>query len=150
MNVDVRELYQDVILRHARAPQHMRKPAQVDASAAGDNPMCGDRCEVFVRYGAGGIVDEVGYEGRGCAISMASADLMAMCVGETAPHEIRTLAQDFFTLVRTGRSDREDSTIAILKPLAGVAEYPSRIKCATLPWSALLAALDGDKEATSE
>jgi nitrogen fixation NifU-like protein len=81
---------------------------------------------------------------------MASADLMVEAATGRAPADIRDLAQDFFALVKTGETARADSAIESLKPLSGVSEYPSRIKCATLPWAALLAALDGETEASSE
>jgi nitrogen fixation NifU-like protein len=147
---DVSDLYQDVILRHARQPGHMLRPLEFDASASGDNPMCGDRCHVFVRYAPDGSAGEIGFEARGCAISMASADLMAETATGRAPNAIRALAADFMALVRTGATDRDDLAMEQLKPLSGVSGYPSRIKCATLPWAALLAALDGATEATSE
>jgi nitrogen fixation NifU-like protein len=146
---DVRDLYQDVILRHGRAPLHMGRLPDFDAEASGDNPMCGDRCRVQIRYDSG-VVRGIGFEARGCAISMASADLMVEAASGRAPDDIRALAQDFYGLVRTGETARADSAIEALKPLSGVSEYPSRIKCATLPWAALLAALDGDTEASSE
>jgi nitrogen fixation NifU-like protein len=118
---DVRDLYQEVILDRGRRPRHGRRPAAFDASARGDNPMCGDRCTVFVRHDPDGTVREVGFEARGCAIS---------------------------ALARTGQGD--DPALEALQPLAGVHEYPSRVKCATLPWHALVAALAGDREASSE
>jgi len=147
---DVRDLYQDIILRHGRNPIHMRRLEQFDASASGDNPMCGDRCEVRIQYGDGGAVTKIGFDARGCAISMASADLMVEAVTGRTAQEIHALAADFKTLVRTGSAASASPALDALKPLSGVSEYPSRIKCATLPWAALVAALDGDTEASSE
>lgn len=147
---DVRDLYQDIILRHSREPRHMRRLDTFDAAAKGDNPMCGDRCEIRARLSPDGTIEEIGFEGRGCAISLASADLMAEAVRGRAPAEIRVLASEFQHLVRTGAAPGDNPAIDPLKPLSGVSEYPSRIKCATLPWAALLAALDGATEATSE
>jgi nitrogen fixation NifU-like protein len=147
---DVRHLYQDIILRHGRNPIHMQRLEQFDAAAFGDNPMCGDRCEVRIQYGDGGAIIKIGFDARGCAISMASADMMVeAATGRTAP-EIHALAADFKTLVRTGNAASSNAALDALKPLSGVSEYPSRIKCATLPWAALVAALDGATEATSE
>jgi nitrogen fixation NifU-like protein len=147
---DVRDLYQDIILRHGRNPLHMQRLEHFDAAASGDNPMCGDRCEVRIQYGDGGAVAKIGFEARGCAISMASADLMVeAATGRTAP-EINALAAEFKTLVRTGNTPSANPLLDALKPLSGVSEYPSRIKCATLPWAALVAALQGATEATSE
>jgi nitrogen fixation NifU-like protein len=147
---DVRDLYQDTILRHARTPLHRGALTPFDAEAAGDNPMCGDRCTVRVRFGVSGALARVAFEGRGCAISMASADLMAEVVQGLDEAAARALAADFRVLAKTGDVARNDSAIAALRPLSGVAEYPSRVKCATLPWAALIAALDGAKEASSE
>jgi nitrogen fixation NifU-like protein len=121
-----------------------------DAAAFGDNPMCGDRCEVRVRYAEDGSLHQVAFEGRGCAISMASADLMAEAATGRTTRDVRTLAEDFFAMVRSGDAGAATGAMAALKPLSGIAEYPSRIKCATLPWAALLAALSGETEASSE
>jgi nitrogen fixation NifU-like protein len=147
---DVRDLYQDIILRHGRNPVHMRMLEPYDAKSSGDNPMCGDRCEVRVRFGDAGGLAEVAFQARGCAISMASADLMVEAVRGRGAQSARDLAGAFEGLVRTGDSDVDDPAIDSLRPLAGVAEYPSRVKCATLPWAALVAALDGVEEASSE
>jgi nitrogen fixation NifU-like protein len=146
---DLRDLYQEVILDHGRKPRHGRRLAAFDASAKGDNPMCGDRVEVFVKLDAAGRVAQTGFEARGCAISVASADLMADAVnGLTAP-EVGTLSEQFIEMARTGEA-REGDALTALRPLAGVHEFPSRVKCATLPWHALRAALDRTQEANSE
>jgi len=151
---DLRDLYQDVILDHGRRPRHGHRLAVFDASAKGDNPMCGDRVEVFVRHATDGTIAETGFEARGCAISIASADLMAETIAGRAPADARALFAAFRDMARTGACPACDAALAgpleRLAPLAGVHEYPSRVKCATLPWHALIAALDGAKEASSE
>ena len=147
---DLRDLYQEVILDHGRRPRHGSRLAAYDASAKGDNPMCGDRVQVFVRHDDAGRIAEAGFEARGCAISVASADLMAETVAGRTDAEARELAGRFRDMARTGEAAGEDAAIERLRPLAGVHEYPSRVKCATLPWHALLAALDGKGEASSE
>jgi nitrogen fixation NifU-like protein len=147
---DVKDLYQDIILRHGRNPVHMRKLDPYDAASKGDNPMCGDRIEVRLRLAPNGDLQDIAFEARGCAISMASADLMAEALTNRTQHEARQLAADFATLAKTGHTDSRDPAIETLKPLAGVSDYPSRVKCAVLPWAALTAALDGVKESTSE
>ena len=144
--VDSRDLYQDVILDRGRNPRHMHRMDPFDASAHGNNPMCGDKIEVRVRFAANGDVEEAAFEARGCAISLASADLMAEAVRGRNTAQIRELASSFASLVKTGESSENDAVIEKLKPLSGVSEYPSRIKCATLPWSALIAALDHGQE----
>jgi nitrogen fixation NifU-like protein len=148
--LDVGDLYQDIILTHSRAPTHMRRLETFDAAAKGDNPMCGDRCEVRIAFGENGSLDQVAFEARGCAISLASADLMAAAMQNRQPQEARRLAAEFTKLVRHGQTESTDPAINTLRPLSGVAEYPSRVKCATLPWAALIAALDGVGETSSE
>ena len=147
---DLRELYQEVILDHGRRPRHGARLATFDASAKGDNPMCGDRVQVFLQRNAEGRVRQVGFEARGCAISIASADLMAEVVAGLSDADVRTLAEEFRNMARSGRLPEGDGAMERLRPLAGVHEYPSRVKCATLPWHALLAALDGQGDASSE
>jgi nitrogen fixation NifU-like protein len=142
---DVRDLYQQVILEHGRKPKHMHRLDPFDRSAKGDNPMCGDRVEVRVRL-ADGRVAETGFEARGCAISVASADLMAEAVAGQTPADIRALSARFRDMVRTGDCPDCGPALEALRPLAGVHEYPSRVKCATLPWDALLSALENDHE----
>jgi nitrogen fixation protein NifU and related proteins len=147
---DVRDLYQEVILDHGRKPRHQRRLDQADARARGDNPMCGDRVEVELRYAPDGAIAEAAFQARGCAVSVASADLMAEAVAGRSPDDARALFARFRDMVRTGRCPAcEDGALDALRPLAGVHEYPSRVKCATLPWHALTAALDGGKEATA-
>ena len=153
MFADLRDLYSDAIRSHGRHPAHARRPAVFDADARGDNPMCGDRVQVFVRRD-GGQVAEAGFEARGCEISVASADLMCEAVAGRTAGEIRALADAVRHLARTGQCPDCDADVASalqpLQPLSAVHEYPSRVKCVTLPWNALLAALDGGKEASSE
>jgi nitrogen fixation NifU-like protein len=145
---DVRDLYQTIIMERSRNPRHMHPLADCDAAARGDNPLCGDRVTVRVRYGHDRRIEEAAFEARGCAISIASADLMADIVRGRSKDEVLGLSEGFASLVQTGGT--EDQALEPLKPLAGVSEYRSRIKCATLPWAALIAALDGRGEASSE
>jgi len=116
--------------------------------------MCGDRVQVFVRYAPDGSIAETGFDARGCAISVASADLMAETVQGRSPEQVRTLFGAFREMARTGQCPQCDGALEEplerLQPLAGVHEYPSRVKCATLPWHALMAALGGEGEASSE
>jgi nitrogen fixation NifU-like protein len=150
---DLRDLYQEVILDHGRRPRHGVRLEDFDATAKGDNPMCGDRVQVWVKSDAD-TVGRVGFEARGCAISIASADLMAESVQGRSKADTRALFEAFREMARTGTCPNCDAALADpierLTPLAGVHEYPSRVKCATLPWHALIAALNGAKEASSE
>ncbi len=145
----VRDLYSAEIRRHARAPEHSGRPAAFGASARGDNPMCGDRVEVFIRRD-GDTISQAGFEARGCEISIASADLMCEAVEGRTPEQIRYFAGEVEAMVRTGRCEECHEALDHVRPLSAVHEYPSRVKCVTLPWRALLAAIDGGKEATSE
>jgi nitrogen fixation NifU-like protein len=142
---DLRDLYQEVILDHGRAPRHGRRLDTFDATAKGDNPMCGDRIQVWVRHGADGRIAEARFEARGCAISIASADLMAEVVAGQSDADVHSLAERFRDMARTGAAGSDDAALERLRPLAGVHEFPSRVKCATLAWHALLAALDGQR-----
>ena len=142
---ELRDLYQEVILQHSRHPAHQLRLDPFDAAAKGDNPMCGDRVEVRIRMD-GDRLAEAGFEARGCAISVASADLMAEAVAGKTPAEVRTLADDFRAMVRSGDCAHCAPGMQALRPLAGVHDYPSRLKCATLPWDALLAALENANE----
>jgi nitrogen fixation NifU-like protein len=150
---DLRDLYQEVILDHGRHPRHAKRLEDFSATAKGDNPMCGDRVQVWVKLDSDAVIG-VGFEARGCAISIASADLMAETVQGRTKGDTRALFEAFRGMARTGSCPSCDAGLAEsierLAPLAGVHEYPSRVKCATLPWHALIAALDGAKEASSE
>jgi len=135
---DLRALYQDAIMQRSRSPKHGTRLAVFDAEARGDNPMCGDRVHVFLRH-AGDVVAELGFEARGCAISIASADLMAEAVAGQSHARITEIIAAVNEAVRSG--ELPDPELAALKPLAAVHEAKSRLKCATLPWGALQSAL---------
>jgi nitrogen fixation NifU-like protein len=151
---ELRDLYQEVILDHGRHPRNHRRLAEADRSAKGDNPMCGDRVEVFLRLGADGRIAEAAFEGRGCAISQASASLMTELVPGRTADEAKQMASALRSLARTGACPACEGAVAEamerLAPLGGVSEYPSRVKCATLAWHALEAALAGEGKATTE
>jgi len=106
--------------------------------------------QVYLRFDPDGTIAETGFDARGCAISVASADLMAETVQGRTKADTKALFETFRDMVRTGVCPACDAAMERLAPLSGVHEYPSRVKCATLPWHALLAALDGNKETSSE
>jgi nitrogen fixation protein NifU and related proteins len=143
---ELRDLYQEVILDHGRRPRNHRRLEAPTHHARGDNPMCGDRVKLDLRVD-GGAIAEAGFEARGCAVSVASASLMSEAVRGLPAEEARALARRFREMARTGVVA---PGLKALAPLAGVHEFPSRVKCATLAWHALEAALDGAKEASSE
>jgi nitrogen fixation NifU-like protein len=151
---DLRDLYQDVILDHGRHPRHGQRLAAYDATARGDNPLCGDRITLWLKYGSEGGIERAGFDAKGCAISIASADLMAETIAGLDAEDARKLAAALQTLAKTGDAPPLAAPLAErlarLLPLAGVHEFPSRVKCATLPWHALLAALAGTENASSD
>ena len=143
---DLRDLYQEVILDHGRKPRNFRRLEDADRTARGDNPMCGDRMELFLKLSPdGGSIADVAFQGRGCAISMASASLMTETVRGKSAAEAQEMGEKFRALAMTGTCPECGAAIAVemerLQPLAGVHEFPSRVKCATLAWHTLNAAL---------
>jgi len=151
---DLRDLYQEVILDHGRKPRNFRRLEDADRTARGDNPMCGDRMELWLKLAPDGRIADAAFQGRGCAISMASASLMTETVKGKLPVQAKELGAKFRDLAMTGACPDCGADLAEemerLQPLSGVHEFPSRVKCATLAWHTLNAALDGSREATSE
>lgn len=147
--MDLRELYQEMILDHNRRPRNNGVLDQDGARHAdGYNPLCGDRLTVYVGTD-GDVLDEVKFTGEGCAISQAAASLMTEAVKGKTRAEIEKLKAAFLKLVTTGETTETD--LGKLAVLGGVRDFPMRVKCATLAWHTLQAALDGsDETATTE
>jgi nitrogen fixation NifU-like protein len=138
---DLTDLYQSVILDHNRRPRNRGKLPTANRVAHGDNPSCGDQCTVYLRLD-GDRIGDISFEGSGCAISQASASLMTLHLkGKTLP-EAEALYAEVHKLVTTGQVD--EGNFSDLAALAGVHQFPARIKCATLGWHAALNALKGD------
>lgn len=147
---DLRDLYQTVILDHAKKPRNFGPLEGATCVAEGRNPLCGDHIKVYARV-AGDTIEAVGFEGSGCAISTASASLMTQIAKGRSRAEIDVIATRFHDLV-TGGADADPGDLAALgklEVLAGVREFPARVKCATLVWHALRAALEGRGEPVS-
>jgi nitrogen fixation NifU-like protein len=144
---DLRDLYQEVILDHGRKPRNFRRLDAADRSARGDNPMCGDRMQLELLLAPDGSIADAAFQGRGCAISMASASLMTETVKGKSAAQAKALGEQFRTLAMTGACPHCEASLADemerLAPLSGVHAFPSRVKCATLAWHTLNAALDG-------
>ncbi len=140
---DLADLYQSVILDHNRSPRNCRAMADADAEAEGYNPLCGDRLRVWVRLGAGDVIEDVSFEGIGCAISQASASLMTTTVKGRTRAEALDLFTRFHDLVAGDPGPAASPGLGKLTVFAGVREYPSRVKCASLAWHALRSALEG-------
>ncbi len=145
--MDLRELYQDIILDHGRHPRNFRVIEQPTHFAQGYNPLCGDRVTVYLALDGDRITD-VSFQGRGCAISTAAASLMTEVLKGKTIGEARALFAQFHSRVTGGEAPDELAEPLIedmdrLEPLTGVKAYPARVKCATLSWHALEAALKG-------
>jgi len=136
------ELYQNVILEHNRSPRNYREMADADRSAEGNNPLCGDQVTVWVRM-EGDVIVDVSFRGAGCAISKASASLMTGAVKGKTRQEADALFQRFHQLVTGRLPSGEAETLGKLAVFSGVSEFPVRVKCASLSWHTLNAALEG-------
>lgn len=145
MNAELRELYQEVIVDHSKRPRNFRKLAAATKSADGYNPLCGDRCTVYVDVD-GGLMKDVAFQGSGCAISTAAASVMTETVKGKTRAETDALFETFHDLVTKGPPSSGTEGLGKLAVFAGVSEFPSRVKCAVLPWHTLRAALDGKGE----
>jgi nitrogen fixation protein NifU and related proteins len=147
---DLRDLYQEVILDHSKRPRNFGELPGANRRAEGYNPLCGDRETVYVRL-ENGVLEDVGFRGAGCAISTASASMMTDSLKGKTLAEAESLFERFHDLI-TGNDGRAKAGAAELGKLAvfsGVREFPVRVKCATLPWHTLKAALAGQDETVS-
>ena len=148
MNDSLRELYQEVILDHSKNPRNFRVLEGAPRFAKGYNPLCGDRITLFVDV-EGGVVRNIGFQGAGCAISTASASMMTEALKGKSEAEAERLFQAFHSVV-TGKSGGvNEEELGKLAVFAGVRDYPVRVKCATLAWHTLKAALAQQEEAVS-
>jgi nitrogen fixation NifU-like protein len=146
--MDLSDLYQEVILDHNRRPRNFRVLEHATHQAEGYNPLCGDRLSLFLTLD-GDVITDVGFQGSGCAISKASASLMTDCLKGTAVGDARALFDRFHRMVTTP-PDVEVEDLGKLSALAGVREFPVRVKCASLAWHTLKAALDRAGKTTTE
>jgi nitrogen fixation protein NifU and related proteins len=146
---DLKDLYQEVIFDHNRNPRHFGKVEDANRCAKGFNPLCGDKMTLYLKVDDAGRIADVSFEGSGCAISVASASLMTdVLVGKTV-EEARALFEKFHGMMMS--DDNGGEQLGKLQALSGVKGFPSRIKCATLAWHALQAALkDQDGTVSTE
>jgi nitrogen fixation protein NifU and related proteins len=143
---DLNDLYQQVILDHSKSPRNCRKLDGANRSAKGHNPLCGDQVTIYMRF-ENDRVEEVSFEGTGCAISKASASLLTDALKGRTTEETRELFEKVRDMVTTGKADGEQ--LGKLSVFAGVHKFPARVKCAILPWHAALAAVEGKGEPVS-
>ena len=151
MSSDLRELYQSVILDHNKSPRNFCKPENANRSAEGVNPLCGDQLTVYLSV-ENGVVEDVGFNGTGCAISTASASLMTQSIKGRKIEEVEHLFAGFHEMVTSNpQAGRGGDDLGKLSVFSGVREFPMRVKCATLAWHAMTEALrDTGKTATTE
>jgi len=138
---DLRELYQEVILDHNRQPRNFHRLEDSNRDAEGHNPLCGDQVHVYLKVGSDGIVQDVSFEGSGCAISTASASIMTESVKGKSVEEVQKLFHLFHSLVTGKPVSASEEELGKLAVFHGVSEFPVRVKCATLAWHTLQAAL---------
>lgn len=151
MNPELRELYQEVILDHSKRPRNFRELPDANGKSEGFNPLCGDQATVFVRV-EDDVVKDVSFVGKGCSISTASASMMTEAVRGKSRAEAEALFERFHALI-TAAPDRPleglSPELGKLAAFSGVCEFPMRVKCASLPWHTLKAALEGQERPAS-
>ena len=148
--MNLKELYQEIILDHGKNPRNLRKTENFNKDAKGHNPLCGDKVHIFLKLNENKKIEDISFEGSGCAISMASASLMTDLVKEKEEKEVENLVKDFLEMIKekpelTTKSLSEDEKTKLMS-LSGVKQYPMRVKCATLAWHTLTSAIDNTQE----
>ncbi len=148
--MDLKELYQDIILEHGKSPRNFGKCEKYTHEAKGHNPLCGDQVHVYLKLNNEKNVDNVTFEGSGCAISIASTSIMTELVKGKSLEVAKKIVIDFLNMIKNTQEIKsndldEDQKIKIMS-LSGVKQYPMRVKCATLAWHTLTSAINGKKE----
>ena len=148
--MNTKELYQEIILEHGKNPRNLRKTDNINKDAKGHNPLCGDNVHVYIKLNEKKKVEDISFEGSGCAISMASASIMTSLVKGKEENEIKEIINDFLGMIKINpelkSKNLNDDEKTKLMCLSGVKQYPMRVKCATLSWHTLISAIDNKKE----
>ena len=146
----LKELYQEIILDHGKNPRNLRKTENFNKDAKGHNPLCGDKVHVYLKLDEDKKVQDISFEGQGCAISMASASIMTDLVKGKEEQEVKEIVKDFLEMIREkdklNNKILEENEKTKLMCLSGVKKYPMRVKCATLSWHTLTSAIDNTQE----
>ena len=148
--MNLKELYQEIILDHGKNPRNLRKSENFNKDAKGHNPLCGDHVHVFLKIDENKKVEDISFEGHGCAISMASASIMTDLLKGKEEKEVKEIVNDFLEMIK----EKDELKTNLLKEdektklmcLSGVKQYPMRVKCATLSWHTLTSALDNSQQ----
>ena len=148
--MNLKELYQEIILDHGKNPRNLRKTENFNKDAKGHNPLCGDKVHVFLKLNENKKIEDISFEGSGCAISMASASIMTDLVRDKEEKEARDLIKDFLDMIKekpelVTKSLSDDEKTKLMS-LSGVKQYPMRVKCATLAWHTLISAITNSQE----
>ena len=148
--MNLKELYQEIILEHGKNPRNLGKTADFNKDAKGHNPLCGDNIHVYLKLNGQKIVEDISFEGSGCAISMASASIMTDLIKGKSDNEAKEIIDDFLGMIKenpqlNSENLKEDEKTKLMC-LSGVKQYPMRVKCATLSWHTLTSAIDNTQE----
>jgi len=148
--MDLKQLYQDIILEHGKSPRNFGKCEKYTHKAKGYNPLCGDQVQVYLKLNNEKKVEDLTFEGSGCAISIASTSIMTESVKGKSAEKAKKIVIDFLNMIKNtseinSKDLNEDQKIKIMS-LSGVKQYPMRVKCATLAWHTLASAIEGKKE----
>ena len=151
--MNLKELYQEIILDHGKNPRNLRKTDNFTKDAKGHNPLCGDKVHIFLKLGDDKKIEDVSFEGEGCAISMASASIMTDLVKGKEENDIKEIVNDFLEMIKEKNEIKtnllkEDEKTKLMC-LSGVKQYPMRVKCATLSWHTLVSAMENNGKQVS-
>ena len=148
--MNLKELYQEIILDHGKNPRNLGKFNNYNKDAKGHNPLCGDKVHIYLKLNEKKKVEDISFEGEGCAISMASASIMTDLVKGKEEHEVKEIVSDFLDMIKekdelSNNILHEDDKTKLMC-LSGVKQYPMRVKCATLSWHTLTSAINNSQE----
>jgi len=148
--MNLKELYQEIILEHGKNPRNLRKTNNFNKDAKGNNPLCGDNVHIYLKLNKQKKVEDISFEGSGCAISMASASIMTDLIKGKNENEVKEIIEDFLSMIKENpelksKNLKEDEKTKLMC-LSGVKQYPMRVKCATLSWHTLVSAFENKKE----
>ena len=148
--MNIKELYQEIILEHGKNPRNLRKTDNFNKDAKGYNPLCGDKVHIYLKLNEKKKVEDASFEGSGCAISMASASIMTDLVKGKEEKEVKEIVNDFLEMIKKSpelkSKNLKDEEKTKLMCFSGVKQYPMRVKCATLSWHTLTSAIDNIKK----
>ena len=144
--MNLKELYQEIILDHGKNPRNLRKTENFNKDAKGHNPLCGDKVHIYLKLNETKKVEDISFEGQGCAISMASASIMTDLIKGKEEKDVKEIVSDFLDMIKEKNEIKtkllKDDEKIKLMCLSGVKQYPMRVKCATLSWHTLTSAID--------